>query len=265
MGFNFRLKKNSVKRASLFLGLILFYSVCRAQDYYRPPVSHQPRHNNGWKDSVPMRDFGSRDTTRNFMIIGPDSTNGKGFANVGFHASANGGIFITPNFGVSLKIGYNENTFDDATLNLLINGRYDYTINNNYTIWQFMGGVFGNFPLGKKSSLWVNGMAGLINANFPSFSIYNMPNFPADVSWNFTLPNANDFAYSFSIAYEKPISENISFTGTVSYTGSELAYPSLSWSLTGPYTQLPIYYTQHYPVTMSFGTLDFAIGLLFHF
>lgn len=255
---------------------------CMAQDYYVPPSSYHPGRIHTWHDStprvsfffsfdvgvsVPLRNYGSRDTTRNFMIYGPDSTHGKGFANTGFHGSISGGIFITPYMGFCVKIAYNQNTFDQSTLNLLVNGQYIYAINSDYTIWQFMGGVFGNLQVGKKSSLWVQGMAGLINANFPSFSIYNFPLniFPPNISWNFTFPDANDLAYSLSVSYEKPFSLNASFIATASYTGSELIYPTFTYNLSGPYSNLPPPHTQHTPMTMSFGSLDFSVGLLFHF
>lgn len=268
---------------SLFFALSSsLFTYCKAQDYYVPSADHHHGHAHTWKDSlhrisffysfdlgvsVPLRDFGSRDTTHNFMIYGPDSTHGKGFANTGFHGSMSGGVFITPYMGLCAKIGYNENTFDETMLNLLVSGQYAYSINDNYSIWQFMGGVFGDFPLGKKSSVWVQGMVGLINVNFPSFSIYNLPQniFPPYVSWNFSFPNASDLAYSVSITYEKPISTNVSLTVTGSYTGSDLMYPTLSYTLTGPYSGLPISHTQDTPVTMSFGSLDFSVGLLFHF
>lgn len=265
----------------LLCAFILLASVCNGQDYYMPPVNHHPGHGNNWKDSikkaafffsfdmgvsVPFKDYASRDTTRNFMIIGPDSTNGKGFANAGFHAGFSGGFFLTPNFGLCAKVAYNQNSFDETTLNLLVNGNYSYSINDNYSIWQFMGGIFGNFQTGKSSSVWLQGMIGLINANFPSFSIYNLPQnlFPPYLSWNFTLSNASDFAWCVSASYEKAISENVSLLGTVCYTGSELVYPSLTYNLSGPYYNLPPPYTQNTPVTMSFGSLDFSVGLLFH-
>lgn len=263
----------------IFCALILCSSLCKAQEYYVPRSNYKPVHTHSWKDSahhvsfffsfgagvsVPMRDYGSRDTTRNFMVIGPDSTHGKGFANVGFHGNMSGGIFITPYMGFCVKLAYNQNTFDETTLNVLINGQYTYTINGDYDIWQFMGGVFGDFPLGKKSSLWVQGTIGLINANFPSFSIYNLPNLPY-LSWDFTLQNANSLAYSASLMYEQAISANVSIIATASYTGSELSYPFMTYEYSGPYTNLPPAYTQHTPVTMSFGSLDFSVGLLFHF
>jgi hypothetical protein len=216
--------------------------------------------------SVPLKDFGSKDTARNFMVIGPDSTNGKGFANLGFHGSATGGVYINPQFGFCAKIAYNENTFDGSTLNTIINGNYTYSINSNYSIWQFMGGIFINLQTDKNSAFWFQAMVGDINANFPSFSIYNLParQFPPYLSWNFTLPNANDLAYMVSIGYEKALSRNIGFMVTLSYTGSELVYPSLTYNFTGPYTNLPQPYTQHTAVTMSFGSVDFGAGLIFH-
>lgn len=267
--------KRILASAVLLLGLVS----ARAQDYYIPRSNYKPVQSHSWKDSVhhvsyffsfdmgvsvPMRDYGSRDTTHNFMIISPDSTHGKGFANVGFHTTLAGGVFVTPYMGFCVKIAYNENTFDETTLNGLINGRYTYTVNGNYDIWQFMGGFFGDFPLSKKSSLWVKGMVGLINADFPSFSIYNIPGLPY-LSWDFTLQNANNLAYSLSLMYEQNISSNVSVIGTVSYSGAELNFPFMTYEFSGPYTNLPPPYTQHTPVTMSFGSLDFSVGLLFHF
>jgi hypothetical protein len=268
----------------ILLSAVLLFLLTRgkAQDYYIPRTNYHPKHIHTWKDSIPrityffsfdigisipMRDYGSRDTTHNFMIYGPDSTNGKGFANVGFHASVSAGIFITPSVGVCAKIANNVNTFDQSSLNLLVNGQYSYAINDNYQIWQYMGGIFGNFHLGKKSSLWVQGMVGLINANFPSFSIYNLPqkSFPPNLSWDFTFPDANDLAYSLSLTYEKPISFNVSLIATATYTGSELIYPTFTYSFSGPYTGLPQPYTQNTPITMSFGSLDISVGMLFHF
>lgn len=266
----------------LLCALILFSSVCYGQDYYIPRTSHQPRQGNSNRDSikrtasfisfnlgvsVPLREYAQKTTTTNFMVIGPDSTNGKGFANTGFHGNMNGGVFITPSFGLCTNIAYNDNTFDESTLNALVSTtpstNCTYTINGSYSIWQIMGGAFGNFQLGRTTTLWVQGMAGLINASFPSFSIYNLPNFPY-VSWNFTLPNANAFAYSLNISFEKATSENVSLIATVSYTGAELSYPSLTYNYTSPYYTFPPPYTQHTPVTMAFGSLDISVGLLFH-
>ncbi len=259
---------------------ILFSSFCHAQDYYYQPV--QPHQSNYTKPkdtlrfknyffsfsiglSLPVRDYGSRDTSRNFMIYGPDSSHAKGFANLGFHASINGGVFLTPHVGLAVKIAYNENSFDQNTLNTILNGNYSYSINGNYHIWQIMGGAFVNYRVDKESWLWVQGMVGLINADFPSFSILGLPVFPPQISWNFTLPNANAVAYSLSIGYEKAISQNVSFITTLTYLGAELSYPSLTYDITGPYTGLPLPYTQHYPVTMSFGSIDFSLGLIVHF
>jgi len=265
----------------ILLAIVLFFMLTpgKAQEYYIPRTNYKPVHSHSWKDSVrhisfffsfdagvsiPMRDYSSHDTTHNFMIISPDTTHGKGFANVGFHGSLAGGVFITPYVGFCVKIAYNQNSFDETDLNLLINGRYTYTINGDYSIWQFMGGVFGDFPLGKKSSLWVHGMIGLINVNFPSFSIYNLPGLPY-LSWDFTLQNANNLAYSVSLMYERTISTNVSIIGTAAYTGSQLSFPNPTYEFSGPYYNLPPPYTQHTPVTMSFGSLDFSVGLLFHF
>lgn len=264
----------------VFCALLLFSSLCNAQDYYIPHAMHRPGQNHKWSDttskityffsfdlgvSIPMRDYGSTDTTHNFMIYGPDSTHGKGFAKTGFYGSISGGAFITPNFGVCAKIAYNENTFDESMINLLVNGQYNYTINDHFVVWQFMGGAFADIRIGKRASVWVQGMAGLIHANFPSFSIYNAYFFPPYISWNFSLPNANDLAYSASLSYEQPISANVSVMLTASYTGAELVYPTLTYNLSGPYYNLPPPYTQHTPVTMSFGSMNLSAGLLFHF
>jgi hypothetical protein len=265
---------------------ILFSSFCYGQDYYYPPTQYHSTPYAKPRDSLkgtafffsfdlglslPVRDYGSKDTARNFMIIGPDSTHGKGFANLGFHAHIEGGVFLSQNYGIAVKIAYNENSFDETTLNGIINGNYDYAINSNYNIWQFMGGVFGNYQADKNSTLWVQGMVGVIEANFPSFTIYNLPASIAppslSISWNFSFPNATDFAYSLSIGYEKRISQNMSFITTLCYSGAELVYPALSYTLTSPYsTTNPFFsHTQNTPVTMPFGSVDFSLGLLFHF
>jgi opacity protein-like surface antigen len=267
---------------------ILISSFCYGQDYYNPPPARQnavpytrlkdtTSANNPWFFSfnlglsVPVRDYGSKDTSHNFMIIGPDSTHGKGFANLGFHASINGGIFLSKNYGIAIKIAYNQNSFDETGLNTIINGNYDYSINSSFFIWQFMGGVFGNYQVDRNSWFWVQGMVGVIHANFPSFSIYNLPAYVAptslDVSWNFTFPDASNFAYSLSAGYEKAISHNVSFITTLTYSGSELVYPGLSYNLTSPFTVTNPFYThtQSTPITMSFGSVDFSLGLIFHF
>lgn len=205
------------------------------------------------------------------MIWGPDSTNGKGFANVGYHGNMSFGAVLSPPpgpvaFGICGKIGFDVNNFDEMTLNQLVNGAYTYSVNGNYTIWQFMGGAFADFQLGRTTSVRIQGMAGLINANFPSFSIYNLPvpPFLPYLSWNFTLPDASDFAYSLSIDFEKGISKRTSIALTVSYTGAELSYPGLTYNFSGPYLGLPPAYTQNTPVTMAYGSLDITIGILFH-
>jgi hypothetical protein len=253
----------------LFL-LILFSSACMAQDYYyQPKPAPYTRPHSAYKDSlhqrmfflsinaglsVPLRDYGSKDTAHNFMIIGPDSTNGKGFANIGFHGCIKGGIFLGPNYGLVGKLGLNYNTFDASTLNTIINGYYYYTINGGFSIWQFMGGAFANFKLEDNQSIWLEGMIGAVDANFPSFTvtIYNL-------AFNFDLQNATDFAWSLDMGYEKEITDNVSFVANITYTASELIYPTQTYN--------KYYYgsyTQHTPVTMSFGSLDFSIGLLFH-
>jgi hypothetical protein len=270
----------------LLFAFILFASVCHGQDYYIPPANHNPHagYSNSRKDtlkkvtsfisfdlgvSIPLREYAEKTTTNNFMIIGTDSTNGKGFANVGFHGSLCSGVFITPSFGACLKIVYNENSFDESSINTMVNGipngNYIYSINGSYNIWQFMVGAFGNFQLGRTTSVWIQGMGGFIDANFPSFSIYNLPPnlFIPYLSWNFTLPDATDFAYSLSISFEKGLSQNVSLIGTASYSGAELVYPGISYNFTGPYTNLPSY-TQTTPVTMAYGSLDISVGLLFH-
>lgn len=282
---NYEVLTNSIKRKKrsmskkILLLLLLFSSICRGQDYYIPQTNHnyQPRQQNTYKDtnkkvscffsfdlgiSQPLRDYGAKTTSNNFMIIGPDSTNGKGFANLGFHLSISGGIFITPNFGFCTKFTYNQNNFDADYLNLLTTGQCSYSILGDYGIYEFMGGGFGNFQLGKTTSIWVQGMVGLINANFPAFSIYNLPGYQY-LSWNFNLTNSNAFVYSLSIGFEKGLSQNISLIGTVSYSGAELSFIQ-TYYYSGPYTNLPPPYTQATPVTMAFGSLDFSAGLLFH-
>jgi hypothetical protein len=258
---------------------------CGAQDYYTPPSRfRQPVAHNSQDSmrqthvqqstqkpfffsfnaglSFPVKDFGNKDTAKNFMVIGPDSTNAKGFANVGFHIAVSGGYFLTPNFGVLAKFGYNYNTFNASALNNIINGYYYYDIDGSFSIWQAMGGLFGNFQLSHNASFWVQGMIGTMYANFPSFSILLGPE-----SINGSLPHSSTLAYSGGIGFEFVITPITSFNINLSYTSSGVIYPTFSYTYLGTYPGWPpngYTYKQNTAVTMNYGDIDLTIGLLFH-
>ncbi len=253
------------------------FSLCTlsAQDYYRHPVTppENYRQNNHFKDSlqrksfffafnaglsVPLRSFGSKDTAADFMIpTNSDSTHAKGFATVGFHIDAKAGYFLFPQFGLLAKISYNYNSFDANTLNNIINGYYYYTVNGGYSIWQFMGGVFGNFQVSPVSSLWIEGMIGDIHANFPSFSVSD-----GYVTLTGRLADANNLAGSLSIGIDYTINDNVSFIGSLSYSGATLSYPTSYYTGSGK-GYVTSSYTQIHAITMPYGNLDLSIGLIF--
>ena len=265
------------KVISLFtFTLSLLTSVhCGAQDYYMPrnpapTIKQQPyRH---LKDSLPKRmyfisvnagvsvpdgGFGEKDTTGFFMIpTNTDSTHAKGFANVGFHLNVKGGIYLSPTFGLLAKVGYSVHTYDANTLNNIINGYYYYTVNGNYSIWQVMGGAFLNLPLNELTSIRLEGMLGGIYSNYPTASVSN-----SIETINFSLSNASDLAYSLSVSVEQVINDRTSFVAGITYTGATLSYPTATYTYTGLVTGT---YYQRYPISMSYGTIDFSIGMLFH-
>ncbi len=254
---------------------ILFTYWCQAQDYYmprNPASSPKPQNYARFKDSIPAKryfialnlgisiplgGFGEKDTNQYFMIpTNTDSTHAKGFANVGFHINAKGGIFLSQNFGLLAKVGYSVNTFDANSLNSIINGYYYYSVSGNYSIWQIMGGAFIRLPISDATSFRAEGMLGGIYANYPTASVSNSLE-----TISFKLSNASDFAYSLSIGIEQEIDDNFSFTGGITYTGAELNYPTATYTYSG--TVAGTYY-QRYPVSMSYGSLDFSIGLIYH-
>lgn len=257
--------------------LLLCSSLCSAQDYYMP---RSPSHPTGpmnrytAKDSlkrknffisfnagvsIPLGDFGKKDTNNLFIIpTNSDSVNAKGFANIGFHFNAKGGVFLTPNIGLLAKIGYSYTTFDANTLNNIINGYYYYTIVGNYNILQVMGGGFANFPVSQNTSIWVEGMLGNITTGYPSISVSNGV-YTIDISPS----TANDLAYSFSFGLEQVINPTLSFMANLSYTGAEISYPTCDYTFIG-YATNPITVHQIHPVTMSYGSIDISIGLMFH-
>jgi hypothetical protein len=278
---------NSMKIIKHILALlVLSSSLCSAQDYYQPPsrFSNTP-HTHSLIDtarpkseqfgqssfffsftagvSIPMRDFGSKDTSQYFMIpTNTDSTHAKGFANVGFHFTLKGGFSLTPNFGLMADISYNYNTFDAATLNNIINGAYYYSITGNYNIWQFMGGAFLRFEANPTTFFRIEGMLGDIRSGYPSFSVSN-----GSETISGTLSPASDLCYSFSLGLEEEINETVSFIAEINYTGADLSYPTSRYTYSGfgvppvpPFT-----FTQNYPVTMPYGSLKFSVGVLFHF
>ncbi len=271
---------STAMKRTMFCFMVLFYFhssffILQAQDYARPSTHNYTRpYTTSGRDSlrfkkmffsfnagvaVPEGEYASRDTAKNFMILGPpDSTDGKGFANIGFHFNLNGGIFITPHFGIIAKAAFDYNTFDEIALNSSLGSNLSYTIDESYHILQYMFGIFGRFNIDNTSFIWVQGTVGLINANFPSFTgtvIYNKQAY----LYTFSLDNANVFAYSLGFGLEKEIHGPLSFILNASYTGSELSYPTMTYNRY--YTSS---YTQNTPVTMSFGSIDITMGLLFH-
>lgn len=252
----------------------LFTSLCSAQDVYRhapPPGSIYTKYKDTLHQkafffsfnaglSAPLRQFASKDTSNNFMsLISNNTSNAQGFAQMGYHASVKGGIFLSQNFGVLAKIQYNYNTYDVSALNTILNGAYYYTINGNFNIWQFMGGGFFNAKLSRNLSVWVDGMAGDIIANYPSFTAL----IGGLETYSGTVTPSKGLGYAFSTSLEAAINENVSFLFAISYTGAIFSYPTSSYSETiGSATSLP--YTQYTPITMSYGSLDFSIGFLVH-
>jgi hypothetical protein len=271
-----------VKRATpCFISLFTFtFSLltallCGAQDYYMPrkaaPAPQQYPH---FKDSVPKKmyfisvnagisvplgGFGEKDTNQFFMIpTNNDSTHAKGFANVGFHINAKGGIYLSQNFGFLAKVGYSVQTFDANTLNNIINGYYYYSISGNYSIWQVMGGAFISLPINESTFFRAEVMLGGIYANYPTATVSNSVE-----SIKFSLSNASDFAYSLNAGIEQVINDNFSFIGSITYTGAELNYPTATYTYLINGVNVGTFY-QRYPVSMSYGSLDFSIGLIYH-
>lgn len=256
------------------LHLSLYTHVCSAQDTYRhapPPGSIYAKYKDTLHQkpfffsfnaglSAPLRQFASKDTSANFMILtNNNNSTAKGYAQMGYQGFVNGGIFLSQNLGLLAKIQYNYNTYDVSSLNTTINGYYYYTLNGNYNIWQFMGGGFFTFKLAHSTNVWVDAMAGDIIANYPSYTAL----ISGIETYSGTLSQAKDLAYSFSTSLEFVINQNASFLFTVSYTGAILSYPTSTYSET-IYSIPSLPYTQYTPITMTYGSLDFSIGFLFH-
>jgi hypothetical protein len=255
------------------------------QDYYMPHTSHAlppahsyaqhhdslPKHaffaSLNFGISIPTGQFAAKDTVSYFMIpTNTDSTHAKGFANVGYHVNFTCGGYLTPNIGLVANLGYEHHSFDANTLNNIINGYYYYSIDGNYNIYQFMGGGFLCLPLNDGTSNFkFQAMIGGIYANYPNSTVsvtvtkgktYQTENI------NFQLSNATDFAYSLGISFEQYITDNVSFTTGISYSGAELNYPNALYNYSGAFTAS---YYQRYPVSMSYGSFDISIGLAVHF
>jgi hypothetical protein len=209
--------------------------------------------------SIPVSAFGKKDTTANFMILtNTNSSNAVGFAKTGINLSAKGGYSISENFGVLAKVGYNYNAYDANTLNTILNGTYYYTLSGNYNIWQFMGGGFASYQPNPATTLRFEAMGGGIVANYPNF----LASIGGVETLSGSLAQAHDFAYSFAICIDQAINQTVSFTGTISYTGALLTYPTSSYTLASG--SVSTSYVQHTPISMPYGSIDFSIGFMFH-
>ncbi len=245
---------------------VLFSQACLGQSELQPPTTHVKNTvklkrfivsvNIG--ASSPYAGFGTKDTA-NFFMTQKDSNKVRGFANVGVHASADAGYFITAHLGVEGKVVFNYNTIDMEKFNSFLvphNHSPEVSFDGGYSIWQYMGGPFINFDTKDNTTICLKFMTGMLSINYPDFYITGPSNY-----FEIILPQVHTIAYSFTSDFEKRLSPLIGIKATIGYTGALVNYASFTYIYTGATSGR---YSSPYPVSMSYGSLTFSAGLNFH-
>jgi hypothetical protein len=205
--------------------------------------------------SLPGSNFANTNLGSLFIRQG-DSTHVVGYAYLGFNIHLTGGVFLTKTVGLIAKVSYSHNSFEQGILNADNANLQTATVSGNYNIWQFTGGVFKNFQFKNDQSVWIDLMAGCIDANYPQITITDTLS-----SYTFLVKNALNVNVQLSVGYEIMIFQGVGLIGTATYSFSELYYSPATYSYTWPVAEN---YTQSTPVHMNYGAVDLTIGMVFH-
>lgn len=104
------------------------------------------------------------------------SNDPSGFAANGFTGAVDGAYFFSKHFGVGALVSYGTyKTKDIATLSGGYRESFDVdqvtTTASSYKIWNFLPGLYFNYPLQKKLSLTARALVGLSHATTPQYLV----------------------------------------------------------------------------------------------
>lgn len=246
----------------LLFCFILFSSACNAQDMSVIPTGKDTFEFHRFFASVnaglsmPSGDYGTANT------IGiPDSTNVYGFANFGYNLHIHAGIFITGKLGALLNASLTHNSLNQEIYNVNATGNTYFHIGGPFNMWQCMAGVFYRFELENDQFICVEGLGGIIFANYPQINFYN-----GFTSYTKTYESARNALFCISASYEKMLNENIGFLFGASYSYAKISYPTVTYVFSGQGVgTLYFNHTQELPTIMSYGSTEITAGINFHF
>lgn len=246
------------------LAIILFSSVCNAQDTVSSAKKKHCHFFNFLKDTIrkrhffvsvngglgiPTLDYGKYNGTSSLLLLN-NYSHAEGYAVNGLHTNFTTGYFLIPQLALVAKAGLDISSIDDRIFDKVYPR---YAFDGGFRIWQFMGGIITRFKIHKKTYVYAQEMAGIIYANFPTFSLSDTLG-----SYSIGLNNSISFACNFCVGFENVLTRTISWNYNFGYTFSEFKYPSRVFSVPGAS------FTYNQPVTMAYGSMQLTVGFLFH-
>ncbi len=244
----------------ILVAIVLFSSMCQAQD---TAVSVKKKHNgfiNYLKDTtrkrnfffslnaglgIPVLDYGSTDIYKSYVFY--DTNRVVGMAVNGFHFNITAGALFIPQIGIVVKAGMDISSIDERIFSLA-NPTWHYS--GGYKMWQLTGGLIFRFKIAKRSHVFIQPMIGIIQANYPTYTINNdsLQLFKA------SFVSSVNTAFNISGGFENELNPTISWYYTLGYTYSRIEYTSYSFTIpSGPM-----------PLVMTFGSMQATVGFIFH-
>jgi hypothetical protein len=215
--------------------------------------------------TIPLQNYGNKTTNT-------DTTHINGAAKTGFHFNVTFGYKFSKYIGAMLMVGGSTNAYSpDVTTT---SGGTSFsggslTPSGSHYVGQYLIGPYATFPVGKKLSIEVRALAGLVTSSYPALSetasaSYGGLSFGG--SYTFKIKPGAAFGYSAGVGAKYMLGEHIGLTVNAAYTGSDMVYKSSTTtaSTTGLYASTTTT-TDNNKRYMSIGMINITAGVVFCF
>ena len=208
---------------------------------------------------IPLQNFGAKTTNT-------DSARVNGYANTGFHYNVNFGYKFSKYVGGMLMVGGSVNSFNTAAFG----GNTAFstlTASGPHYIGQYLIGPYLAIPIGKKFSVEVRALVGLMTSSYPKLSenaSFSYGGYSFGGSYEAKYKSGAAFGYNFGLGGKYMVSDHVGITLHAAYAGTNMVYNGLT-STIGASGTTPITTTSTTPIHMSIGMINITGGIAYCF
>lgn len=218
--------------------------------------------------TIPLQDYASTTNSN-------DSTQVSGYAQTGVHFNATASYKIIKYLGAMVMVGGNINSCNPSSSS---SAGAAITPSGSHYVGQYLAGPYVSVPVGKKFSVEVRALVGLITAAYPKLSESTSASLGTYYSYSITtelaFKHGAAFGYSAGLGGKYMLGEHFGLMLNAAYSGSSMNFPGSTFHIeqksSGLFsTTVPINTntttTRTNTTHMSIGMINISVGIAYGF